>query len=98
MLTPEFFRPSRGEPEHISQLVVFLVGANPSPDEHFAIETSNRAIMITDPRRPFAMTVWAEAQRRMTSVAEPKAEIFPGQRLYFSGQFVVALPKFRRCF
>jgi hypothetical protein len=46
----------------ISKLIVFLVTANPCPDEHFAIEMGESAIMVADPNRPLAIAVGPEPQ------------------------------------
>ena len=81
-----------------SKFVVFLVRANPCPDEHLTVEPCDGAVAVAHARRPFAVAVRTEPQRGMSRIVLPEPEIFSGQRLCFSGQGVVALPKFRRGF
>lgn len=44
------------------QFVVLLVSPDPRPDEHLAVEPGNRAVVIADARRPFAVAVRTKAQ------------------------------------
>ena len=79
-----------------SKFVIFLVRANPCPDEHLAVEPGDGAVVVAHARRPFAVAVRTEPQRGMAWIILPEPETFSGQRLDFCGQGVVALPKFRR--
>lgn len=70
--------PSRGAAQ--LELIVFLVCADPCPNECLVVaEIPDGPLMVADPNRPLVAFEWFETQRRMLRIGGPKAVLRVGQ-------------------
>ena len=79
-----------------SQFIVFLVRANPSPDERLVVPIiTHRPIMIADPDRPEISFERFEMQRRIIRIGQSEAETLQCQLANRRWKLIVTFPEGR---